>query len=231
MEEKIKIFLLEDRQEVYEGLIYSLQEEGFEVEHASSIQTAEELIYSQEFDLFLLDVMLPDGNGFELCKKIKSKLDVPVIFLTGRTEEINVVLGLDIGADDYITKPFRIKELISRIKCVLRRYKRNLNHDYNIIKCSNIKLDLSRAKVFVDYKEIDITSLEYKIMVLLMENKNKLVSRQKILERIWDIDEKFVNDNTLTVYIKRLREKIGRYGKASIKTIRGLGYMLEELCE
>jgi len=229
MEDKIKILLLEDRKEVYIGLIYALGEEGFEIEHASTINFAKELITKNEYDLFLLDVMLPDGSGFDLCREIKSKTDTPVIFLTGRTEEINVVLGLDIGADDYVTKPFRIKELVSRIKSVLRRYKRN-KEEKNIIKCSNIKVDLCKAKVYVDYRELDITALEYKIMVLLTENKNKLVTRQKLLERIWDIDEKFVNDNTLTVYIKRLRDKIGSCKTVTLKTLRGLGYMLEEKC-
>ena len=229
MEDKIKILLLEDRKEVYIGLIYALEEEGFEIEHASTINFAKELIDKNEYDLFLLDVMLPDGSGFDLCREIKIKTETPVIFLTGRTEEINVVLGLDIGADDYVTKPFRIKELVSRINSVLRRYKRN-KEEKNIIKCSNIKVDLCKAKVYVDYKELDITALEYRIMVLLTENKNKLVTRQKILERIWDVDEKFVNDNTLTVYIKRLRDKIGRCKTVTLKTLRGLGYMLEEKC-
>ena len=171
----------------------------------------------------LLDVSLPDGNGFEICKKIKSKKDIPVIFLTAQDEETSVVLGLDLGADDYIVKPFRTRELISRINSVLRRYGHN---ESNLIQYKNIKIDTSSAKVYKDNEEIIFTSLEYKILLMLFSNQNKLISREQLLEKIWDIAGNFVNDNTLTVYIKRIREKLG--DETIIKTVRGLGYRIGE---
>jgi two-component system response regulator VicR len=171
----------------------------------------------------LLDVSLPDGNGFEICKEIKSKKDIPVIFLTAQDEETSVVLGLDLGADDYIVKPFRTRELISRINSVLRRYGHN---ESNLIQYKNIKIDTSSAKVYKDNEEIIFTSLEYKILLMLFSNQNKLISRKQLLEKIWDIAGNFVNDNTLTVYIKRIREKLG--DETIIKTVRGLGYRIGE---
>lgn len=171
----------------------------------------------------MLDISLPDGNGFEICKKIKSKKDIPVIFLTAQDEETSVVLGLDLGADDYIVKPFRTRELISRINSVLRRYGHN---ESNLIQYKNIKIDTSSAKVYKDNEEIIFTSLEYKILLMLFSNQNKLISREQLLEKIWDIAGNFVNDNTLTVYIKRIREKLG--DETIIKTVRDLGYRIGE---
>lgn len=218
-----KILLVEDNDTIIMGLKYSLEQENFKVISAQNVLEFNEKIDKNDIDLVLLDVSLPDGNGFEICKEIKSKKDIPVIFLTAQDEETSVVLGLDLGADDYIVKPFRTRELISRINSVLRRYGHN---ESNLIQYKNIKIDTSSAKVYKDNEEIIFTSLEYKILLMLFYNQNKLISREQLLEKIWDIAGNFVNDNTLTVYIKRIREKLG--DETIIKTVRGLGYRIGE---
>ncbi len=217
------ILLVEDNDTIIMGLKYSLEQENFKVISAQNVSEFNEKIDKNDIDLVLLDVSLPDGNGFEICKEIKSKKDIPVIFLTAQDEETSVVLGLDLGADDYIVKPFRTRELISRINSVLRRYGHN---ESNLIQYKNIKIDTSSAKVYKDNEEIIFTSLEYKILLMLFSNQNKLISREQLLEKIWDIAGNFVNDNTLTVYIKRIREKLG--DETIIKTVRGLGYRIGE---
>ena len=217
------ILLVEDNDTIIMGLKYSLEQENFKVISAQNVSEFNGKIDKNDIDLVLLDVSLPDGNGFEICKKIKSKKDIPVIFLTAQDEETSVVLGLDLGADDYIVKPFRTRELISRINSVLRRYGHN---ESNLIQYKNIKIDTSSAKVYKDNEEIIFTSLEYKILLMLFSNQNKLISREQLLEKIWDIAGNFVNDNTLTVYIKRIREKLG--DETIIKTVRGLGYRIGE---
>ncbi len=217
------ILLVEDNYTIIMGLKYSLEQENFKVISAQNVSEFNGKIVKNDIDLVLLDVSLPDGNGFEICKEIKSKKDIPVIFLTAQDEETSVVLGLDLGADDYIVKPFRTRELISRINSVLRRYGHN---ESNLIQYKNIKIDTSSAKVYKDNEEIIFTSLEYKILLMLFSNQNKLISREQLLEKIWDIAGNFVNDNTLTVYIKRIREKLG--DETIIKTVRGLGYRIGE---
>ena len=217
------ILLIEDNKTIVLGLQYSLEQEGFRITSANNLADGIKKFKENTFDLVLLDISLPDGNGFDICKKIKnSKEDIPVIFLTAQDEETSVVLGLDLGADDYVVKPFRTRELISRINSVLRRYGKN---EYkNIIQYRNIKIDTISAKVYKDNKEIIFTSLEYKILVMLFSNQNKLITREQLLEKIWDIAGNFVNDNTLTVYIKRIREKLE--DENIIKTVRGLGYRI-----
>ena len=222
-----KILLVEDNETIIMGLKYTLEQEGFEVETAKNIVSAKLKIKKQEFDLYLLDITLPDGEGFEICKDIKEKDNSPVIFLTAKDEETDVVQGLDMGADDYVVKPFRTRELISRINSVLRRYEKNTNSE-NQIKCQNIIIDNNTAKVYKNGEEVILTSLEYKILLLLFNNKNILVTREQILDKIWDVAGNFVNDNTLTVYIKRIREKIGDKDGKIIQTIRGIGYRVEE---
>ena len=218
-----KILLVEDNETIILGLKYSLEQEGFEVDVAKSVKETQKKL-ENTFDLYLLDISLPDGNGFEICKEIKSKQDVPVIFLTARDEETNVVLGLDIGADDYIIKPFRIRELISRINSVLRRYDKNMANSRIIYQ--DIVIDTKKAKVYQNNQEIIFTSLEYKILLMLFTNQNKLITRDQLLDKIWDIAGNFVNDNTLTVYIKRIREKIGDKQGNIIQTVRGIGYRI-----
>ena len=219
-----EILLVEDNETIVMGLRYSLEQEGFSVITAKNMMETRERLSQESISLILLDVSLPDGNGFDICKEVKQSRDIPVIFLTARDEETSVVLGLDMGADDYIIKPFRTRELISRINSVLRRYGAKEENN-NIICHKNIKIDTTTAKVYKDNEEIIFTSLEYKILLMLFINKNKLITREQLLEKIWDIAGNFVNDNTLTVYIKRIREKLGN--ESIIKTVRGLGYRID----
>lgn len=218
-----KILLVEDNETIVLGLKYSLEQENFEVEVAQNVITAKSKIKKQEYDLYLLDIGLPDGEGFEVCKTIKEKGNFPVIFLTAKDEETEVVHGLDMGADDYVIKPFRTRELISRINSVLRRYEKDTTSENKTV-CQNITIDNNTAKVYKDGQEIILTSLEYKILLMLFNNKNILVTREQILDQIWDIAGNFVNDNTLTVYIKRIREKIDDKDGKIIQTVRGIGY-------
>lgn len=198
-----KILLVEDNQSILLGLSYLLKEEQFSYSIAKTKIEALRLIDIDKFDLALLDIALPDGSGFELCKYIKEKTEIPVIFLTAKDDEKDVVQGLDIGADDYIIKPFRNRELISRINNVLRR---NTKQN-NCLVCGNIKLDTNSGKVFKENEEIDLTKLEYKILVNLFSNIGKLVTREKILNDIWDIARKFCRRQYLNcIYKKNKRE-------------------------
>lgn len=224
-----KILLVEDNDTIVMGLKYLLEKEGFQFSSVKTIQETVEIMGKENIDLILLDINLPDGNGFDICSKLKEKEDVPIIFLTARDDEKDIVKGLDIGADDYITKPFRNRELISRINNVLRRYgKSDTNVKENVIKLNDIEINKDSAKVMKDGKEIVFTSLEYKILVMMFSNPNVLITREQILDKIWDIAGNFVNDNTLTVYIKRIREKLDDKEGKIIKTVRGLGYIIEE---
>lgn len=217
-----KILLVEDNEMIVKGLVYSLSKEGFETNIAYNAQEAESKIESNVYDIIILDVMLPDGNGFELCKYIKENKDIPIIFLTAKDDEKDVVNGFNLGADDYVIKPFRTMELISRIYNVLRRY----NKDKNVIEIGQVRIDLEANRVYVDNKEAEFTALEYKILVLLFTNAGKTVTREKILDKIWDVAGNFVNDNTLTVYVKRIRDKLGK--SDVIKTIKGIGYRVDK---
>lgn len=217
-----KILLVEDNEAILKGLKYSLEQENFEVDIAKEFKTAKEKLCSNEYKIIILDITLPDGNGFELCKHIKENTQTPVIFLTAKDEEQDVVKGFDLGADDYVIKPFRTRELISRINNVLRRYGKE---ESNILRAGNIVIDIDSSRVYVNNKEIIFTALEYKILVLLFSNTGKTLTRDKILDKIWDIAGNFVNDNTLTVYIKRIRAKLGK--NDVIKTIKGIGYRVD----
>lgn len=218
-----KILLLEDNDAITMGLKYSLEQEGLEVDVAKDVKSALKSLNEDIYAIYLLDITLPDGNGFEVCKQIKAKFDRPVIFLTARDEETNVVLGLDMGADDYVTKPFRIRELISRINRILSRYDKGIDKS-NILKYNDIEINVSKCKVTKAGEEIVFTSLEYKILLLLFSNVGNLVTRDQLLDKIWDMAGNFVNDNTLTVYIKRIREKLNDKEGKTIQTIRGIGY-------
>lgn len=223
----MKIFLLEDDNAIAMGLSYSLNNEGYEVTLAQSVKEAYEIISKEQFSLYILDLTLPDGSGYDVCKKIKEKGDLPVIFLTAFDDEVNVVMGFDLGADDYITKPFRVKELLMRIKSVLRRYnKESLD---STVKIKNLTINTNEAKVYKNGKEIILTAMEYRLLLILLNNRGKVLSRNQLLEGLWDIDGDFVEDNTLTVYIKRLRDKIEEEPTKPefIKTVRGLGYVIE----
>lgn len=217
------ILLIEDNESILKGLVYSLEQERFKVTTAMTIKDSKNLLESNNiYNLIILDISLPDGSGFDLCKYIKSNYNIPIIFLTAKDEDQDVVQGFDLGADDYIIKPFRTRELISRANNILRRYN---NIQTNIITSSNIKIDLDAQRVYKNDDEIVLTALEYKILALLFTNINQTVSREKILDKIWDIAGNYVNDNTLTVYIKRIRAKLSP--NDIIKTIKGIGYRIE----
>ena len=216
-----KILLVEDDTSILMGLKFCLEQENFLVSTAVTGKEALEKI-QESFDLILLDLNLPDMNGFDILKQIEN---IPVIFLTANDEEVSIVQGLDMGAEDYITKPFRTRELISRMRAVLRR--RNLNVNQKI-QIGNLLIDPSCAKIFKNGQEIFLTTMEYKILLILATNPNVVFTREKILADIWDVNEAYVNDNTLTVYIKRLREKIeddSNHPKI-IETVRGVGYKI-----
>lgn len=221
------IFLLEDDDAIALGLCYSLQNEGYNVTLAKSVSEATDIVEKNDFALYILDLTLPDGSGYDVCKKIKSIGDRPVIFLTAYDDEVNVVMGFDLGADDYITKPFRLKELLVRIKSVLRRYNRTGSDA--TVKIKNITINTNEAKVYKNGEEIVLTAMEYRLLLILLNNRGKVLSRSQLLENIWDVEGDFVEDNTLTVYIKRLRDKIEEDAASSqiIKTVRGLGYVID----
>ena len=171
---------------------------------------------------------MPDGSGYDVCREIKKSGDFPVIFLTAYDDEVNVVMGLELGADDYISKPFRVKELLARIKSVLRRYSKDSPD--GVVSVGSIKVNTNEAKIYKNGAEIILTAMEYKLLLIFINNRGKVLSRQRLLEDIWDVAGDFVNDNTLTVYIKRLRDKIEEDPAKPqiIKTVRGLGYILDD---
>ena len=218
-----KILLVEDDQAILMGLKFCLEQEGFQVETALTKKEALAKIDST-ISLILLDINLPDGNGFELLKAIPETISV--IFLTANDEEVSIVKGLDMGAEDYVTKPFRTRELISRMHAVLRRKNKTPT---KIIQLHDLKIDLDRAKVWKKSEEIFLTNMEYKILLILATNPNKVFTREQILADIWDVNEEYVNDNTLTVYIKRLREKIEDTPNDPkiILTVRTIAYKIE----
>lgn len=220
-----KILIVEDDQTISMGLKYYLEQEGFEVAVSNSICSTKDILKQDStYSIILLDCGLPDGSGFDLFKEIRENSTIPIIFLTAIDDEISIVMGLDMGADDYITKPFKARELLSRIKTVLRRTE--TVQESNIIKIKNITIDTKQAKVFKNGMDVMLTALEYKILLILAFNPNQVFTREAILADIWDVNEEYVNDNTLTVYIKRLREKIedNKDYPQIIETVRGIGY-------
>ena len=223
----MNLFLLEDDYAIATGLCYSLENEGYGVTHASDVKQAIDIISKEKFSLYILDLTLPDGSGYDVCKEIKKQGDLPVIFLTAYDDEVNVVMGFEFGADDYISKPFRLKELLVRIKSVLRRY--NNESADGVIKFKDLTVNTNEAKVYKNGNEIILTAMEYRLLLILLNNRGKVLSRTQLLENIWDVDGDFVEDNTLTVYIKRLRDKIEEEPNRPIiiKTVRGLGYMID----
>ena len=216
----MKILLVEDNNILAKGLIYSLEQKQYNVVHKLNIQeTINYLIYNRP-SLIILDISLPDGNGFDLyTQKIKPQ-KIPTIFLTDKDDEDDILKGLELGADDYITKPFSTRELIARINKIL--LKENKNY---IVKVKDIEFDMDKMVITKNSKEIKLTSLELKILNLLFLNVNKVVKRDEIIEKIWEWTGNDVNDNTVTVYLKRIREKIG---SDIIKTIKGIGYRVDK---
>lgn len=221
-----QILLVEDDITIVKNLTEFLEAEGYGITSVSGQKDAIEQLEKVGFDLLLLDISLSDGNGFAVCKAAKQMSDTPVIFLTASGDEFSVVTGLDMGADDYISKPFRPRELLSRIRSVLRR----VGKVQSILEIGDIKVDTVKGIAYKQEKEIFLTALEYRLLLVFMNNRGMILSRNKLLEEIWDIAGDFVNDNTLTVYIKRLREKIEEdpQNPEIIKTVRGLGYRVGE---
>lgn len=224
---QMKILLVEDDKTIASGLEYSLQQDRFSTVLCHDVVSAKKELAEDidQFALCLFDLSLPDGSGYELCKMVKEQRDIPVIFLTAIDDEVNVVMGLDMGADDYITKPFRIRELLSRIKSVLRRYHKS-SQTQGIINIDQVRLNTLEGKVYKNGAEISLTALEYRLLLIFGNHIGQVLSRNQLLEQIWDVAGDFVNDNTLTVYIKRLREKLedDPQHPTMIKTVRGLGY-------
>lgn len=222
---KAEILIVEDEREIVENLCILLTEEGFSVCAAVNRKAALEILEEKSADLILLDLMLPDGSGYSLCSAIKKERDIPVIMLTAMDDEASVVTGFDLGADDYVTKPFRPMELVSRIRNVLRRSrKRQMRY-----MAGNLSLDVQRAYVEKNGKEIYLSPLEYRLLLIFFQHQGEVLERNRLLEEIWDIAGDYVSDNTLTVYIKRLREKVedDPARPTVIKTVRGLGYRME----
>ena len=224
-----KILLVEDDGQIASYLGELLRAEGFDTQIAGSKKEASECLLIQAFDLVLLDVSLPDGNGFSICAEIKKEYEIPVIFLTASGDEYSVVAGLDMGADDYIAKPFRPRELISRIRSVLRRCKK----EQRILSCGDLKVNVSSATVTKGEKDLFLSALEYRLLLILLQNKGQILTRNQLLEEIWDASGEYVNDNTLSVYMKRLREKIEENPQSPrlLHTIRGIGYRMENRTE
>lgn len=218
-----RILLLEDDTMIASGILYALETEGYETNHATGIKEVRSLIEHYNFDLAIIDMQLPDGTGFDVSEIFKNNA-TSVIFLTVVDDENTIVRAFDEGAQDYIVKPFRIRELLARVRRILSANIKNGEKD-NIIYMGHAAIHTDEAKVYVNDKSIELTALEYRLLLIFASNKGILLTRQQILDKIWDADGNFVEDNTLTVYVKRLREKLGE--AIHIETVRGMGYRVD----
>ncbi|MCR5252038.1 MAG: response regulator transcription factor [Lachnospiraceae bacterium] len=231
----MKIFIVEDDPIITEGLKIALGQEGYEVEtHATCGDALEKLKGGVDFDVCLLDVMLPDGDGYRICKALREISDVPVLFLTACDDEVHTVLALEQGADDYIAKPFRIRELVARIKAVMRRSGKSVTNAQEekdaqeLIRIGENELNLSTGRILRGGEEIFLSAAEYRLLLVFVRNRGKLLTRSHILNEMWDSAGDFVNDNTLTVYVRRIRKKLEAEGDAPvIETVRGVGYRMD----
>mgnify|MGYP004630338283 FL=1 len=214
----MKVLLVEDNPSIAKGLIYAFKQSEYEANHAQNIKEAENMLKAEKYSIIILDIMLPDGNGFELYEKIKQDYFTPCIFLTARDDEDDIVKGLELGAEDYMTKPFSTRELIARMNKILLKGKNNK------IKVKDITLDLDKLVVYKNDQIINLTALEIKLLTLLFTNIGKVIKREYIIEKIWDWTRNDVNDNTVSVYIKRIREKLD---SDIIVTIKGIGYRVD----
>ncbi len=215
----MQILLVEDNKLITKALIYNLEQSNYKVLSAENIVEAQKMLATEKINLIILDITLPDGSGFDLYRDIKT-MNISTIFLTAMDDEDNVVKGLELGAEDYITKPFSTRELLARINKIFLREKKN-----NIIKIKDITCDLDKMCVYKGEKQIGLSSLELKILMLLFTNLNKVITREYIIEKIWDWTGNDVYDNTVTVYMKRIREKLET---PIITTIKGVGYRIDE---
>ena len=218
-----KILLVEDDAMIASGLKYALEMEKYEVVHVTNVKDALDTINSNNFNLAILDMQLPDGIGFNVNEKLRLT-DTAVIFLTVVDDENNIVKAFEDGAADYVVKPFRVRELLARVKRTLASQGSN-TETANLIKIGSAQINTDSGKVFVNGENVELTALEYRLLLIFANNRGILLSRAQILEKIWDIDGNFVEDNTLTVYVKRLRKKLGE--AVNIETVRGIGYRVD----
>ncbi len=227
------LFLLEDDISLIDGLQYSLNKNGFQVDVVRTVKEAKEhLAEIGKYDLLILDVTLPDGTGFDICEWVRKRDNMmPIIFLTASDEEVNIIRGLDCGGDDYVTKPFKLGELCSRIRALLRRAGRTNQDDGNLLECGDVSIDLLGSRVFLKGTLLDLTNMEYRLLCLLIKSANRVVPRDIILNDLWDGTGNFVDDNTLSVYIRRLREKVEPdvSHPQHLITVRGFGYQWKEV--
>ncbi|WP_346938687.1 response regulator transcription factor [uncultured Clostridium sp.] len=218
------ILIIEDDDTIAFGIKSFLLKNNYRVIHGENLKKGKEL-FKTDIDLILLDLNLPDGSGFDFCRYVKKIKDIPIIFLTIKDEESTMIKGLDMGGDDYITKPFKLSVLQSRINAVLRRtVKQNMQEE--VLWCKDIKIIKSESRVYKNNHEVELTASEYNLLLQLLENKNRTLTRTILLEKLWDVNGEFVNNNTLSVAMKRLRDKLE--DDSFIKTVRGIGYRLED---
>lgn len=219
------ILLIEDDLSLVNGLTFALKKQGFKLEVARTLKEAENLWTDGKYDLLVLDVALPDGTGFEFCKKVRRTSKVPIIFLTAADEEMDIIMGLDIGGDDYITKPFKLGVLISRINALLRRTK-DFSTEGTMLQSNGIKVFLLQGQAFKNDRLLELTAAEYKLLCLFMRNPNVVLTKEQILDRLWDCNGNYIDSSTLTVYMRRLRIKIeDNPGEPKmLLTVRGMGY-------
>lgn len=218
-----QILLVEDDLALVAGLQYSMEKDGFQVQTAGSVQEGVQCFAQHQPDLVVLDVGLPDGTGFDVCKRIREQSSVPILFLTACDEETNVVMGLDMGGDDYIAKPFRLRELLSRIRALLRR---SVDKPVQALVSGSFSLRVKESRLYQNGEEISLTPAEFRLLSLLMQNEGHIVTREQLLDALWDSKGDFVDENTLSVYIRRLRAKVEKNPSAPvyIHTVRGVGY-------
>ncbi len=232
---KNRILLLEDDVSLIDGLQYSLKKNGFAVDFVCSVQeTMTYLSEIEKYDMLILDVTLPDGTGFEICEKVrKTGSQIPIIFLTASDEEVSIIRGLDCGGDDYITKPFKLGELCSRIRALLRRAGLSNQGAGTVMECGDIKIDLLGSRVLLKGKALELTAAEYRLICLLVKNANRIITRDIILDGLWDSTGDYVDSNTLSVYVRRLREKVETDPShpEHLLTVRGFGYQWKEVDE
>lgn len=220
-----RIFLVEDDLSLISGLSFAIKKQGYEIDIARTSLEADTLWVDGKYDLIILDVSLPDGSGFDICRKIRQTSQVPIMFLTAADEETDIIMGLDIGGDDYITKPFKLAVFMSRINALLRR-SNNFSQADTELNSNDIKVQLLKGEVYKNGKQLDLTANEYKLLCLFMENPDIVLSPEQILSRLWDCNEDYIDNNTLTVYIRRLRKKIEDEpgNPKMIITVRRMGY-------
>lgn len=220
-----RIFFVEDDLGLINGLSFAMKKQGYEIVNARTSLEAKDLWIDETYDLVILDVSLPDGSGYDLCREIRKTSKVPIMFLTAADEETDIIMGLDIGGDDYITKPFKLAVFLSRVNALLRRSD-NFDQADTELKSNGLVVQLLKRKVYKNGEQLDLTANEYKLLCLFMENPDIVLSPEQILSRLWDCDENYIDSSTLTVYIRRLRTKIeddpGEPKK--IVTVRRMGY-------